>query len=111
RVRDVTPEAVARGLATARSLVDEGVKRRRFEPREGREILQRLSGTADYAGFGRVDLVIEAVFEDLEVKKKVLEELEAVVKPEAVIATNTSALPIHRIAELAKRPEIGRASC
>jgi 3-hydroxyacyl-CoA dehydrogenase / enoyl-CoA hydratase / 3-hydroxybutyryl-CoA epimerase len=105
RVKDVSPEAVAKGLATARQLVDEGVARRRFEPREGRDILQRLSGSADYSGFSKADLVIEAVFEDLGVKRKVVADLEAVLKPEAVIATNTSAIPIHKIAEAARRPE------
>jgi 3-hydroxyacyl-CoA dehydrogenase/enoyl-CoA hydratase/3-hydroxybutyryl-CoA epimerase len=105
RVRDVTPQAVAKGLATARKLVDEGVTRRRFEPREARAILQRLSGTSDYSGFDRTPLVIEAVFEDLQVKRRVLQELESVVRPDAVIASNTSALPIHQIASQAIRPE------
>ena len=105
RVRDVSPDAIARGLATARKLIDEGVARRRFEPREGRDILRRLSGTTDYSGFSQLDLIIEAVFEDLTVKRKVLDELEAVVKSETVIASNTSALPIRHIAQNAKHPE------
>jgi 3-hydroxyacyl-CoA dehydrogenase/enoyl-CoA hydratase/3-hydroxybutyryl-CoA epimerase len=105
RIRDVSPEAVARGLATIRKLVDEGVARRRFEPHEGREILRRVSGGPDYAGFARADLVIEAVFEDLSVKRKVVSELDAVLSNDAVIATNTSALPISEIAREAKRPE------
>jgi 3-hydroxyacyl-CoA dehydrogenase/enoyl-CoA hydratase/3-hydroxybutyryl-CoA epimerase len=105
RVRDVKPEAVAKGLATIRRLVDGGVARRRFTRYEGRDIVQRVSGTADYAGFGRVDLVIEAVFEDLEVKRRVLADLEAVMRDDAVIASNTSALPIRDIASAATHPE------
>ncbi len=98
RVRDVKPEAVAKGLSSIRKMVDGGVARRRFTAHEGRDILQRVSGTADYTGFAGTDVVIEAVFEDLTVKRKVIEELEAVLPADAVIASNTSALPIHEIA-------------
>jgi 3-hydroxyacyl-CoA dehydrogenase/enoyl-CoA hydratase/3-hydroxybutyryl-CoA epimerase len=105
RVRDMKPEAVAKGLASIRRMVDDGVKRRRFQPREGAAILQRVSGTSDYSGFNSADLVIEAVFEDLQVKHRVIDELEKVVRPEAVIASNTSALPIHEVASAAKHPE------
>ena len=105
RVRDMQPEAVARGLASIRQMVDEGVARRRFEPREGREIMQRVSATTDYSGFGEKDVVIEAVFENLAVKHQVLKDLEAVLLPTAVIASNTSALPIKDIASQATHPE------
>jgi 3-hydroxyacyl-CoA dehydrogenase / enoyl-CoA hydratase / 3-hydroxybutyryl-CoA epimerase len=105
RLRDLSPEAVARGLATVRKLVDEGVSRRRFDAREGSEITRRVSGSTDYAGFSRTDLVIEAVFEDLTVKRNVVRELEAVVPRDAVIASNTSAIPIHDVAAEAQNPE------
>jgi len=105
RVRDVKPEAVARGLANIRKMLDEGLARRRFEPRDARDILQRVSGTTDYAGFSRTEVVIEAVFEDRGIKHQVLDELEAVVPPDAVIASNTSAIPIKDIARAAKHPE------
>jgi 3-hydroxyacyl-CoA dehydrogenase / enoyl-CoA hydratase / 3-hydroxybutyryl-CoA epimerase len=105
RVRDVTPDAVARGLASIHRMIDEGVARRRFEPREGRDILRRVSGTTDYSGFSRAELVIEAVFEDLALKHQVVRDLEAVLPPEAVIASNTSAIPIEDIARAAQHPE------
>jgi len=105
RLRDVSSEAVARGLATVRKLVDEGVSRPRFDAREGRDIVRRVSGTSDYAGFSRADLVIEAVFEDLAVKRNVVTALESVVAKDAVLASNTSAIPIHEIAAGAKHPE------
>src|SRR5207302_3778211 len=105
RVRDMQPEAVARGLASIRQMVDEGVARRRFDPREGRQIMQRVSATTDYSGFGEKDLVIEAVFENLAVKHQVLKDLEAVLSRTAVIASNTSALPIKDIASQATHPE------
>jgi 3-hydroxyacyl-CoA dehydrogenase / enoyl-CoA hydratase / 3-hydroxybutyryl-CoA epimerase len=105
RVRDVKADAVAKGLASIRKTLDEGVERRRFDRREAREIFQRVSGTTDYSGFGAVDLVIEAVFEDVDLKRQVVQELEAVVRADAVLASNTSALPIGQIAATAKHPE------
>lgn len=102
RLRDVKPEAVARGLASIRRMLD---RSRRFPPREKRDILQRVSGTTEYAGFNNTQLVIEAVFEDLEIKRNVVRELEAVLSKEAVIASNTSALPIKAIAAEANNPE------
>jgi 3-hydroxyacyl-CoA dehydrogenase/enoyl-CoA hydratase/3-hydroxybutyryl-CoA epimerase len=105
RVRDVKAEAVAKGLASIRKTIDEGVTRRRFDRREAREILQRVSGTTDYSGFSATDLVIEAVFEDLNLKRQVVRELEEVVRADAVLASNTSALPIGQIAAGAKHPE------
>jgi 3-hydroxyacyl-CoA dehydrogenase / enoyl-CoA hydratase / 3-hydroxybutyryl-CoA epimerase len=105
RVRDVKPEAVAGGLANIRQMIQDAVARRRFEPREGRDILQRVSGTTDYSGFARADLVIEAVFEDLKIKHRVVNELESVLPPGTLIASNTSAIPIRDIAQAARHPE------
>jgi 3-hydroxyacyl-CoA dehydrogenase/enoyl-CoA hydratase/3-hydroxybutyryl-CoA epimerase len=64
-----------------------------------------LSGSDGYGGFGGAELVIEAVFEDLPVKQQVLREVEAATADDAVFASNTSTIPIHRIAEAAGRPE------
>jgi 3-hydroxyacyl-CoA dehydrogenase/enoyl-CoA hydratase/3-hydroxybutyryl-CoA epimerase len=86
-------------------MVDQGVRRRHFEPREAQQIVQRLSGTTDYSGFAAADLVIEAVFEDLHVKQAVVTDLEATVRPDAIIASNTSALPIEEIARGARHRE------
>src|SRR6185437_16985773 len=61
--------------------------------------------TTDYSGFGTADLVVEAVFEDLEVKRGIVRDLEAVVPAETVIASNTSALPIAQIASGSRHPE------
>jgi 3-hydroxyacyl-CoA dehydrogenase/enoyl-CoA hydratase/3-hydroxybutyryl-CoA epimerase len=105
RVKDVSPEAVGRGLASVRHIVDDGLKRRRLEPREARSILGRVSGSTDYAGFRRAEVVIEAVFEDLQLKRGVVSDLEDILPEGAVIASNTSALPINEIARHAKHPE------
>jgi 3-hydroxyacyl-CoA dehydrogenase / enoyl-CoA hydratase / 3-hydroxybutyryl-CoA epimerase len=105
RIKDVSDEAVARGLASAAKIVDSGVARRRFSQREGRTIRQRLSASTDYSGFARADAVIEAVFEDLNLKRSVIRDLEQVVATDALIATNTSAIPIHTIAAKARHPD------
>jgi 3-hydroxyacyl-CoA dehydrogenase/enoyl-CoA hydratase/3-hydroxybutyryl-CoA epimerase len=105
RIKDVSPEAVARGLASVRRIVDDGVGRRRLERREGRAIQGRVSGSADYTGFGRAEIVIEAVFEDVDLKRRILHDLEDALTYEAVIASNTSAIPIEEIARQAKHPE------
>ena len=64
-----------------------------------------MGGTVDYSGFGNVDLVIEAVFEDLAIKHQVLRETEAVISSKAIFATNTSTIPINQIAQASSRPE------
>jgi 3-hydroxyacyl-CoA dehydrogenase/enoyl-CoA hydratase/3-hydroxybutyryl-CoA epimerase len=105
RLRDADTRAVARGLASVRRLLQEGVRRHRFTSREARAALARVSATTDASGFGAADVVIEAVFERLDVKREVIRQLEDVLEPNAVIASNTSSLPIARLAEGARHPE------
>ncbi|MBV9168477.1 MAG: fatty acid oxidation complex subunit alpha FadJ, partial [Chloroflexi bacterium] len=99
RMRDVQHEMLARAMAGMRRSLS---RRRGVKPAE---VLARVSGTTDYTGFRHADLVIEAVFEQVDVKRRVIEELEHVILPEAVIASNTSALPIHELAVGATHPE------
>ncbi len=105
RLKDTDLARVAQGLANARSIVDDRLRRKRIDQYEHRRLLALLSGGVDWAGFGRADLVIEAVFEDLEVKQRVFREIEAEVKEDCVIASNTSTIPIARIAQAVRRPE------
>ncbi len=105
RARDRDAAAVAKGLAQVRTLTTEAARKGVFERREAARIAGRVHGGADLAGFAHADLVVEAAFEDLAVKRKVVAELEAVVRDDAVIASNTSALPIAEIARGARRPE------
>jgi 3-hydroxyacyl-CoA dehydrogenase/enoyl-CoA hydratase/3-hydroxybutyryl-CoA epimerase len=81
------------------------VRKRALTPFQRDEIMTRLAGGTTYEGFDRADIVIEAVFEDLELKRKILAETEAAVRDDCVFASNTSALPISDIAAQAKRPE------
>jgi len=64
-----------------------------------------ISGTTDYSGFAQVDLVVEAVFEDLALKQSMVAEIEKNAAPRTIFASNTSSLPIHQIAAQATRPE------
>jgi 3-hydroxyacyl-CoA dehydrogenase/enoyl-CoA hydratase/3-hydroxybutyryl-CoA epimerase len=105
RMRDIDEPAIARGLGAVRSLTEDAGRKGVIDRREARRVIARVTGTTDWSGFSRADLVIEAVFEELALKRRVLTELEAVVGSETVIASNTSALPIAEIATGAKHPE------
>src|SRR5205814_10560005 len=105
RMQDAALPRVAKGLAAARETLDDRLKRRRITPYEHARLVALLSGGDRYAGFGRAELVIEAVFEDLQVKQQVLREVETAAARDTVFASNTSTIPIHRIAEAASRPE------
>jgi 3-hydroxyacyl-CoA dehydrogenase/enoyl-CoA hydratase/3-hydroxybutyryl-CoA epimerase len=104
RLKDANFEALGRGLRHAREVFDERRRRGSLKPREVEQRMQRLSVTTDYSGFRRAGLVIEAVFEDLDLKRRVLAETEAVIAADAVFASNTSSLPIGDIARGARHP-------
>jgi len=104
RMKDAANESLDRGLRHVRETFDERRKRRSLSRLEVEHRMDRLSGTLDYAGFERADLVIEAVFEDLALKRRVLAEAEAATREDCVFASNTSALPIGEIAQQARRP-------
>ena len=76
RLKDASFEALGRGLRHAREVFEERRRRGSLKPREVDRRMQRLSPTVDYSGFRRADLVIEAVFEDLDLKRRVLAETE-----------------------------------
>ncbi len=105
RMKDADLERVGKGLKAVADVLNGNVKRRRYHRREGARRLALVSGATDYAGFRRADLVIEAVFEDLDVKRTVLREVEAVTRPDCVFASNTSTIPISQIAQASLRPE------
>jgi 3-hydroxyacyl-CoA dehydrogenase/enoyl-CoA hydratase/3-hydroxybutyryl-CoA epimerase len=104
RLRDTELSRVGKGLKSATDILTGRLKRRRITKPEYERLAARLSGGNDYAGFQRADLVVEAVFEDLEVKRTVLAETEKATSPATIFATNTSTIPIESIAERAERP-------
>lgn len=105
RLKDTDHARVGKGLASAREVLGDRVRRRRMTKRELGDALSLLSGTVDYTGFRRADIVIEAVFEDVELKRTVLHEAEEWMRDDAVYATNTSTIPISDIALASRRPE------
>ena len=105
RLKDADLARVGKGLGAIRELLKDGVTKKRITRAQMDDQLLLAGGTVDYSGFGNVDLVIEAVFEDLYVKHKVVREVEAVLPPHAIVASNTSTIPIARIAAASARPE------
>ncbi|HSR40578.1 MAG TPA: 3-hydroxyacyl-CoA dehydrogenase NAD-binding domain-containing protein, partial [Longimicrobiales bacterium] len=105
RMKDIEHEAVAGGLRHARSLFEKAVRRGKLARREADRKLELVSGGLDYAGFGAVDLVVEAVAEKMEVKRTVLREVEDRASDDCVLATNTSSLSVNEMAEALSRPE------
>jgi 3-hydroxybutyryl-CoA dehydrogenase len=102
---DVREDALARGKQTIEWDLERRVKRGRLSEDESRDVLGRVSATTSLEACADASLVVEAVVEDMEVKKKVFADLEGVVGSETVLATNTSSLSVAGIAAAAERPE------
>ncbi len=104
-LRDVTPEALERGLGSIRSSYAKFVEKGRMAEADADAALGRIATTTDLDAAAGADLVVEAVFETLEVKAEVFRELDRLCKDGAVLASNTSAIPITSIAAVTRRPE------
>jgi 3-hydroxyacyl-CoA dehydrogenase/enoyl-CoA hydratase/3-hydroxybutyryl-CoA epimerase len=104
RLKDADLARVGRGVRNALRILDDRLRKRRITRPEHARLASLLSGAADFSGFRRADLVVEAVFEDLDVKRGVLADVETAVSPDTIFATNTSTIPIAEIAEGAQRP-------
>jgi 3-hydroxyacyl-CoA dehydrogenase len=98
-------EALDKGLATIRKNYDNTVAKGKLAPEKAEQRIALVSGTLDYAGIAQADIVIEAVFEDLGVKETVFRQLDAIMKPGAILASNTSTLDLDRIAAFTARPQ------
>jgi 3-hydroxyacyl-CoA dehydrogenase len=103
-VLDATPEALERGLGVIRKNYESSAKKGKLSPAQLQERLGLIKGTLAYPDLAGADIVIEAVFEDLDVKAKVFRELDRVAKAEAILATNTSTLDVNKIAAVTSRP-------
>ncbi len=102
---EVSAEALARGLGLIRSNYEASVQRGSLDPARAAAALGRIGGATDYAALGGADIIVEAVFEDLAVKREVFARLDAVAAPQAILATNTSTLDIDAIAAATSRPQ------
>lgn len=101
---DMSAEGLEKGIARIRSNYEATAKKGRMSTEDVETRMALISGSTDYAALADVDLVIEAVFENMDVKKKVFAGLDAACKPGAILASNTSYLDINEIAAATKRP-------
>jgi 3-hydroxyacyl-CoA dehydrogenase len=106
RIKDTTQEALDRGLATVRKNYSNSVAKGRFPQEVMDQRMALIHPQLDYAGFDEADLIIEAAFESMAVKKQLFAEIDKVAKPDCVLATNTSTLDIDEIASVTSRPEM-----
>jgi 3-hydroxyacyl-CoA dehydrogenase / enoyl-CoA hydratase / 3-hydroxybutyryl-CoA epimerase len=104
-LKDQTLENASKGKAGILNNLDNKVDKKILSPFERDEKASLIHTTETYDGFGRIDLVIEAVFEDLKLKQDIVKEFEKYASESAIFASNTSSLPISDIASVAKRPE------
>lgn len=105
RMKDADWAHISKGLSAINTVVRARLTKHQITRVQYADTMSLVSGTVDYSGFANADLVIEAVFEDLDVKHAVLREVEAVVQPQGIFATNTSTIPVSSIAEVSRRPE------
>jgi len=101
---DQQQEAADRGRAYSETYMDKGIKRGKATPEKKAEVLGRITATTDYAALSGCDLIVEAVFEDPNIKAEVTKKVEDAVGPDCIIATNTSTLPITDLAKASSRP-------
>ena len=104
-MRDVEMRFVEGGMKKVEAFLAKSVEKGKLEAKEKDAILGRIKGTVDMADLKDVDLVVEAVLEDLDLKKSVFKELDEICRPEVILATNTSSMSITEIAASTKRPD------
>jgi enoyl-CoA hydratase / 3-hydroxyacyl-CoA dehydrogenase len=104
-VVDIKDEYVERGLGTIKQLLNEGVERKIFSPAQVEEIFSRITGTTDFSTVADADLVIEAVFEDKQVKSDLFKKLDRLCSQKTILATNTSSFFVREFAGQTSRPD------
>ena len=104
-VREVSRELLDKGMGRLRSSLDRAVEKGKLEAVARDATLARLAGTTEVADLEECDLVIEAIVESLDEKRKTFAALDAVAKPSAIFASNTSSLTVTQLAASTRRPE------
>ena len=105
-LKDINDDTIQSAYKTINKSFSKKVRKKAMSKIEQGETLGRVHSSLSYEGFENVDMVIEAVFEEINLKHKILKEVEGVVKANTIFASNTSALPIKEIAKAAKNPEL-----
>ena len=105
RIKDVAEKGISNAMNYSYKILDKKQKRRILSKAELQQTMNRITGTTDYSGFKHIDIVIEAVFEDLALKQGMVADVERECQDNTIFASNTSSLPIAQIAADAARPE------
>ncbi|MCC5451158.1 fatty acid oxidation complex subunit alpha FadJ [Rheinheimera sp. UJ51] len=105
RIKDISEKGISAALKYTYDQLNKKVKKRFMRKTDMQKQLLRITGTTDFSGFHDVDIVVEAVFEDLALKQQMVADIEQHCPEHTIFASNTSSLPIHQIAEKAARPE------
>jgi 3-hydroxyacyl-CoA dehydrogenase/enoyl-CoA hydratase/3-hydroxybutyryl-CoA epimerase len=105
RIKDISHQGISHALKYGYDLLNKKVRRRFMRHSEMQNQLANITGTTEFTGFSHVDIAVEAVFEDLTLKQKMVADIESHCKESTIFASNTSSLPIGQIAEKAQRPE------
>jgi 3-hydroxyacyl-CoA dehydrogenase/enoyl-CoA hydratase/3-hydroxybutyryl-CoA epimerase len=105
RIKDISHDGIRHAIKYSFDILDRKVKRGFMLKSEMQKQLSMITGTVDYSGFNNVDIVVEAVFENLALKQKLVVEVEKNTNTSTIFASNTSSLPIEKIAAKANRPE------
>ena len=104
-MRDLTEEFLNRGLATIENSLQRDVDKQRLPPEKKEEIMSRIKPTTEMANLGDADFVVEAVSENLTIKTELFRELDRLVRPEVILASNTSSISITKLAAVTSRPD------
>ena len=105
-MRDITQEFVDNGMKKIEKFLSRSVEKGRMEAPEKDAVLGRITTTLELSDLKDVDLVVEAIFEDLKIKKELFRDLDSICKEGAILASNTSTIPITDLASVTKRPEL-----
>ena len=105
RLKETTQDALDRGVATIRKNYEATVAKGRLTQQTMKQRLALITPQLTYEGFGDADIITEAVFENMGLKKQIFAEIDAVAKPDCILASNTSSLDIDEIASATKRPQ------